>query len=167
MTMRVTIRESELLQLDACGEGMSLYDDVFALQGGVHVVVRLRSGKRVVRLRLDRIALRMDVLGQLWLARDCDHVGWLRDVGMIPAVSAPDANLSSANLYGANLQGANLSDANLSSANLYGANLSSADLYCANLTRANLTDANLSGARRSSTDAPVAGYALATVLESA
>jgi len=41
------------------------------------------------------------------------------------------------------------------------------DFAGATLTAAALGGANLTGARRSSTDAPVAGYALVTVLESA
>ena len=55
----------------------------------------------------------------------------------------------------------------LRGANLRGANLSGAYLRGADLTGADLRGAYLRGARRSSTDAPVVGYALATVLERA
>jgi uncharacterized protein YjbI with pentapeptide repeats len=106
VSITAVLRLSDLTVADACGEGLALYRDLLALQGGVHVVVRLRSGERVVRLRTDRVRLRLCTLGQLWLARDCKHIGWLRERGLLPAVSAPCANLSGANLSGANLRAA-------------------------------------------------------------
>jgi len=152
MRLTVTIRESDLRERGACGDGMRLYRDVLALQGGVRVTVRLRCGARVAKLRTDRVTLRLCVLAQLWMARDCEHVGWLRDAGLIPTVQAPKANLSGADLSGANLRGANLSGANLSGANLYGANLYGADLSGADLYGADLRGANLSGADLSGAD---------------
>jgi hypothetical protein len=149
MALTAVLRLSDLTAAGACGEGLALYRDLLALQGGVHVVVRLRSGERVVRLRTDRVRLRLCVLGQLWLARDCKHIGWLRERGLTPAVSAPCADISAANL-----SAANLSAANLSGANLYGA-----DLSAANLSGANLYGADLSGARRYPSDPIPAGWA--------
>ena len=55
----------------------------------------------------------------------------------------------------------------LTGENLRGENLRGADLRGADLRGADLRGANLSGARRSSTDAPVSGYALVSVLERA
>jgi hypothetical protein len=111
MALTAVLRLSDLTAADACDEGLALYRDLLALQGGVHVVVRLRCGARVVRLRTDRVRLRLCTLGQLWLARDCKHIGWLRERGLTPAVSAPGADLRGANLSGANLSGADLSGA--------------------------------------------------------
>ena len=148
MRLTVTIRESDLRERGACGEGMRLYRDVLALQGGVRVTVRLRSGERVTKLRTDRVTLRLCVLAQLWLARDCEHVWWLRDAGLIPTVQAPKANLRGANLRGANLRGANLYGADLRGANLCGANLYGADLC----------GASIDGARRWNGDPAITGY---------
>ena len=153
MRLTVTIRESDLRERGACGGGMRLYRDVLALQGGVRVTVRLRSGERVTKLRTDRVTLRLCVLAQLWMARDCKHVGWLRDAGLIPTVQAPKANLRGANLYGADLGGANLGGANLRGANLRGA-----DIRGANLGGADLYGADLRGARRSASQSIPEGY---------
>ena len=68
---------------------------------------------------------------------------WLLSNGLVPALSAPNANLYRANLYSANLVSANLYRANLESTNLYRANLYSANLVSANLESANLESANL------------------------
>jgi len=152
--MHTTLRLSDLTDRRACTDGLALFHDLLALQGGVYVVVRLRSGERVARLRTDRVRLRLDVLGQLWLARDCAHVDWLREQGLIPAVSAPRADLSGANLSGADLSGADLSGADLSGADLSGANLSGADL-----SGADLRGADLRGAWRYSSDPVPAGWA--------
>jgi hypothetical protein len=136
-----TIHESDLVRLKACSDGMAFYREMRAMQGGVWVVCRRKDGTRVARLRVDRVKVRLGLLGQMWLARDCVWADWLRDKGLLPAVSAPEANL-----YGANLQGANLRGANLRGANLYGADLYGADLQGAYLCGAYLRGAYLRGA---------------------
>ncbi len=90
------------------------------------------------------------------------YMGWAWRVGIVPAWSMKNVNLSGADLSGADLpnadlsnadlSGANLSGANLSGANLFGANLSNADLSDADLSRADLFGANLSGANLHNTE---------------
>ena len=96
------LRRADLVAACACADGLALYDAIAALQGGVRVTVRLRSGERVSRLRADRIRLRLDGVGGLWLAALYPgHASWLRERMGMPAL-----NLYSANLRGANLSGA-------------------------------------------------------------
>ena len=110
MTPRITLTllRADLEAEDACEDGLALYDE-------------LSDGA-------ESITLEWTLLAQLWLARDCEHAGWLRDVGLIPAVSAPGAYLGGAYLGGAYLGGAYLRGADLGGAYLRGAYLRGADL---------------------------------------
>ena len=157
MSITVTIKREELVKAGACAGGLAMLDAILTLRGPERgVPVRTQDGRSERRATWLRVEL--SVLAQMWLARDCEHIAWLRSIGFLPSVFAPRANLVRANLYGANLDGANLDGANLYGANLDGANLYGANLYGANLVRANLYGATLTGARRSADDAPVSGW---------
>ena len=49
----VILRESDLVSLRACDDGMRLYRDLLALQGGTRVVCRRADGTRVIRHRMN------------------------------------------------------------------------------------------------------------------
>ncbi len=97
----LTITRGQLKRLDACREGMRLFN-VFV--GG--------RNKNVLRIIWSPLA-------QVWFAKNHrDFAGWLYDCGVTPRFSLSSANLRSADLSWANLSAANLRSANLSWANL-------------------------------------------------
>jgi uncharacterized protein YjbI with pentapeptide repeats len=127
-TIIIRIRRVDLIEKDACPEGLKLFDAIAQMQGNPK-----------------RVRMRWSQLAQAWLMSAYpSFASWLVNQGMIPR-----ANLSRANLFGANLSYANLSYANLSYANLSYANLSYANLSYANLSGANLSGADLSYANLS------------------
>ena len=163
----ITIQRATLVKLQACTEGLALYDAIAAQQPA-------SDARRSKRLRF-----RYTPLHCVWLASAYPgFASWLIARALVPLLSLESANLRGANLGGANLYGANLYGANLGGANLYGAllaganlggallagaNLGGANLYGAllagaNLGGANLYGANLRGAYRSLYDAPIAGW---------
>jgi uncharacterized protein YjbI with pentapeptide repeats len=126
----VTITRRTLRAHGACSDGIKLFE-----------ALRLAQGRRC------SVRVTWDLLGQLWLAQAFpSFASWLREHGLTPQVSAPNANLVGANLDGANLVGAYLAGAYLARAYLDGANLVGAYLVGANLVGANLVGAYLAGA---------------------
>jgi len=163
MKCSITISRSDLLEHNACEDGLALFDS-FA-QGQ------------------EEITIPWGTLEYLWLEAETKFASWLYFAKLAPlpnfskldlsganlsSVDLSFANLSSANLsfanlssvdlYSADLSSANLSFANLYSANFSSANLSSADLYSANLSFANLYSADLSGAYRGKNSVPIPGW---------
>ena len=133
----LTITRGQLKRLDACREGMRLFN---YFVGG--------RKKNVLRIIWSPLA-------QLWFAKN--HSGfaaWLYDCGVTPRFSLSSANLRSANLSWANLRWADLSWANLRSANLRSADLSWANLRSADLRSADLRAADLRAADLRSADLP-------------
>jgi len=131
----LTITRGQLKRLDACCEGMRLFN---SFVGG--------RNKNVLRVIWSPLA-------QLWLAKN--HSGfaaWLYDCGVTPRFSLSSADLSSADLRWADLRWANLRWANLRWADLSSADLRSADLRSADLRWANLSSADLSSADLRSAD---------------
>jgi uncharacterized protein YjbI with pentapeptide repeats len=124
----VTITRAQLVDLDACAEGLCLFDAVAALHGN-----------------LDEITIEWTQLSEVWFAVS-GFAGWAREHGVVPQLSLRGAYLRGAYLRGANLGGADLREANLSGADLRGANLRGADLSGADLREANLSGADLRGA---------------------
>ena len=107
----VTIWRKTLVKLDACAEGIALFDAVADLQP--------ESDPR--RRRRIRVADWTQLHGAWLLCRHSLFARWLEDRSIIPR-----ANLGGAYLYGANLRGADLGGANLYGADLRGANLGGA-----------------------------------------
>jgi hypothetical protein len=140
--MRTILRlnRKALVGLNACSDGLALFDSIKAGQDDIRALAG-RQPRRSLRLEWNLVT-------QIWMATAYPGFhSWLITVGAIgPVHSKYGANLYGANLDGANLSRANLSRANLDGANLDGANLDGANLYGANLDGANLSRANLSRA---------------------
>ena len=125
-----TVTKQQLIKLDACSEGIELFERVFGDTAEIDVS---HPGYQI---------------GMLMYPESRPFLGWLWLVGVLPrlkmaGVSFKYANLRSADLRSANLEGANLRSANLRDADLWGANLRSADLWGANLRDADLEGADL------------------------
>jgi Pentapeptide repeats (8 copies) len=167
MWLTLTLRRSDLVRLNACGEWLKTFDAVCqerdlervtldpADDGSPRYGVRTVERGPSVRRRdgssyrdATRLRLVLSPLAQLWLARDArDAVSWLRSKGLMGPVSVPYGfDLRGADLSGADLRGADLSGAYLRGADLRGAYLSGAYLRGADLRGAYLSGADLSGA---------------------
>jgi hypothetical protein len=124
----VTISKAALRRARACSDGLKLFDELKAM----YDAQRAADGKPARK----GITVTWTRLHALWLATAHPWAAsWLRDEGIVPAISFNGANLDGANLVRANLDGANLeplrreprtSARTLDGANLvrrYGANL--------------------------------------------
>jgi len=120
---RITITRAELVEHQACADGLDMYDAIARELGTP-----------------DRITIEWSPLAWLWLG---SHAKWLHDREIAPMPSFARADLRGANLDGAYLRGANLSGAYLCGAYLRGAYLSGANLSDANLRGAYLRGADL------------------------
>jgi hypothetical protein len=125
----VTIHRKTLVDRNACGDGLDLYDAI----AGDDECIRVEEWTPLH-------AAWPYAAGYGALAR------WLEDEGIIPRANLGGAYLSGANLREADLYGADLGGADLRGADLYGANLGGADLRRADLYGANLGGAYLGGA---------------------
>jgi uncharacterized protein YjbI with pentapeptide repeats len=95
------LTRAEIAEKNACADGLALFDEI-APDG--------------------LIETEWTPLHALWLAAGSPgYAGWLREVGLVPAVYLRYANLRYANLRGADLSDADLSGADLSDADLRGA----------------------------------------------
>ena len=132
----VSIWRKTLVRLEACEDGLALFDAIASQQ----------PASDPLRMRRIRVA-RWTHLHSVWAwVAAAGFARWLESRSLIPRADLRGAYLSGANLSGANLSGADLSGAYLTGANLSGADLTGAYLTDAYLRGANLTDADLSGA---------------------
>ena len=140
----VRLTRAELVQADACEEGLELFDDVAEMAG--------TPGELTVE---------WTSLAAVWLVSvEPDFAGWLYRVGLLPQISLSGADLRGAYLRGADLRGAYLRGADLRGADLRGADLRGAYLRGADLSGAYLRGADLSGAYLRSGDPVPEGWRL-------
>ena len=118
MRITITITRADLVERDACAEGLAFFDAV-------------AEGRESITIEVTPLTwVWLESGGRCWAA-------WLD----LPRPSLTGADLRGAYLACANLAGANLEDADLTGASLRGADLRGADLRRASLRGADLTEA--------------------------
>jgi hypothetical protein len=121
----VTLHRKTLVRLDACEDGIALFDQIAAMQPA-------SDPRRLKRIRV----VRWTLAHQCWLLVGSPaFCEWMRRQGLIPWIPMERADLRGADLRGADLQGAYLQGACLRGADLRGADLRGACLQGARAHR--------------------------------